>query len=142
MVGWLRNVEMDLTRTSSQWMPEYYAVPMWQPGMPQNFLITFNSHLTVFMNRFTNNNDKNDSIIHNHLLCGEHPFMCFIHRGIDIPDVQWIVQFAPPQDPDFFVHRIGRTARAGRKGQALLLLLPSELAYVQVGKNKSNSSGM
>ncbi len=26
-------------------------------------------------------------------------------RGIDIPDVDWIVQYSPPQDPDFFVHR-------------------------------------
>ena len=51
-------------------------------------------------------------------------------RGIDIPDVDWIVQFDPPQDPAFFVHRVGRTARAGRKGQSLLMLEPSEAAYV------------
>ena len=37
-------------------------------------------------------------------------------RGVDVPDVAWIVQFHPPQDPDFFVHRVGRTARAGRSG--------------------------
>lgn len=37
-------------------------------------------------------------------------------RGIDIPDVAWIVQFDPPQDPSYFVHRVGRTARAGKKG--------------------------
>ena len=35
-------------------------------------------------------------------------------RGIDIPDVDWIVQLTAPKDPAFFVHRIGRTARAGR----------------------------
>ena len=51
-------------------------------------------------------------------------------RGIDIPDVDWIVQFDPPQDPAFFIHRIGRTARAGKKGQSLLMLEPSEAAYV------------
>ncbi len=38
-------------------------------------------------------------------------------RGIDIPDVAWIVQFDPPQDPSYFVHRVGRTARAGKKGK-------------------------
>lgn len=37
-------------------------------------------------------------------------------RGIDIPDVAWIIQFDPPQDPSYFVHRVGRTARAGKKG--------------------------
>ena len=51
-------------------------------------------------------------------------------RGIDIPDVDWIVQFHPPQDPSFFVHRVGRTARAGRAGKSLVLLLPKEEAYV------------
>lgn len=43
-------------------------------------------------------------------------------RGIDIPGVDWIVQFDPPQDSDQFVHRIGRTARAGKQGNSLLLI--------------------
>lgn len=53
-------------------------------------------------------------------------------RGIDIPDVDWIVQMDPPQDPSFFVHRVGRTARAGRIGRALVLLLPEEDAYISL----------
>jgi hypothetical protein len=52
-------------------------------------------------------------------------------RGLDIPDVAWIVQFDPPQDPDVFVHRVGRTARMGRSGSALAFLLPHEAAYVE-----------
>lgn len=51
-------------------------------------------------------------------------------RGLDIPDVAWIVQYDPPQDPDVFVHRVGRTARMGRTGHALTLLLPHETPYV------------
>lgn len=58
-------------------------------------------------------------------------------RGLDVPDVDWILQFDPPKDPDFFVHRIGRTARAGRAGRALLLLLPNETAYVDYLRFKS-----
>ena len=47
-------------------------------------------------------------------------------RGVDIPDVDWIVQLAAPKDPAFFVHRVGRTARAGRNGGALLFVTAEE----------------
>lgn len=53
-----------------------------------------------------------------------------VARGIDLPDVDWIVQYDPPQDPNFFVHRVGRTARAGRSGSALSFLSSNEDAYV------------
>ncbi|KAI9907108.1 hypothetical protein PsorP6_003938 [Peronosclerospora sorghi] len=53
-----------------------------------------------------------------------------VARGIDLPDVDWIVQYDPPQDPNFFVHRVGRTARAGRSGCALSFLSANEDAYV------------
>jgi len=53
-------------------------------------------------------------------------------RGVDIPDVDWIVQFDPPQDPSFFVHRVGRTARAGKRGRALVLIHPKEQAYIHL----------
>jgi len=51
-------------------------------------------------------------------------------RGIDIPDIDWVIQYDPPQDPAAFVHRCGRTARIGREGRAVVLLLPSEETYV------------
>ncbi len=40
------------------------------------------------------------------------------------------IRFDLPQDPDMFVHRIGRTARMGRDGNALALLMPQEEAYL------------
>lgn len=52
-------------------------------------------------------------------------------RGIDIPDVDWVVQFDAPQDPDAYIHRVGRTARLGKMGNALIYLAPSEDAYVE-----------
>eukprot|EP00850_Spirogloea_muscicola_P012465 SM000080S22980 [mRNA] locus=s80:515932:519385:+ [translate_table: standard] len=52
-------------------------------------------------------------------------------RGLDIPDVDWIVQFDPPQDPTSFVHRVGRTARMGKSGNALTFLLTKEESYVE-----------
>lgn len=36
-----------------------------------------------------------------------------------------------PQDPSFFIHRVGRTARAGRAGKSLTFLLPVEDPYIE-----------
>ena len=51
-------------------------------------------------------------------------------RGLDIPSVNWIVQLDPPQDPSFFIHRVGRTARMGQSGRALLFLNRNEEPYI------------
>jgi ATP-dependent RNA helicase DDX18/HAS1 len=53
-------------------------------------------------------------------------------RGLDIPAVDWIVQYDPPDDPREYIHRVGRTARgANGRGRALLFLLPSELGFLR-----------
>jgi ATP-dependent RNA helicase DDX18/HAS1 len=41
------------------------------------------------------------------------------------------VQYDPPDDPKEYIHRVGRAARAGSKGKALLFLLPSELGFLK-----------
>ncbi|KAL9314352.1 hypothetical protein ACSQ67_019804 [Phaseolus vulgaris] len=52
-------------------------------------------------------------------------------RGLDIPDVDWIVQYDPPDEPKEYIHRVGRTARGeGGKGNALLFLIPEELKFL------------
>lgn len=43
-------------------------------------------------------------------------------RGIDIPDVDLVIQLDPPTDPDMFLHRCGRTGRANKVGQAIVML--------------------
>lgn len=43
-------------------------------------------------------------------------------RGIDIPDVDLVIQLEPPNDPDMFLHRCGRTGRANNVGQAITFL--------------------
>jgi ATP-dependent RNA helicase DDX18/HAS1 len=53
-------------------------------------------------------------------------------RGLDIPAVDWIVQYDPPDDPKEYIHRVGRTARGvNGEGRALLFLLPSELGFLK-----------
>ncbi len=53
-----------------------------------------------------------------------------LSRGIDIEDVDWVIQFDAPKSPNSFVHRCGRTARSGREGNAIIFLLPNEDSYV------------
>merc|ERR1711920_740714 len=53
-------------------------------------------------------------------------------RGLDIPDVDWIIQYDPPDDPKEYIHRVGRTARGYYgKGQAILFLLPKEIGFIK-----------
>ncbi|GFF22727.1 ATP-dependent RNA helicase has1 [Aspergillus lentulus] len=53
-------------------------------------------------------------------------------RGLDIPAVDWIIQFDPPDDPRDYIHRVGRTARgANAKGRSLMFLQPSEVGFLK-----------
>ncbi|KAK2140996.1 hypothetical protein LSH36_1186g00002 [Paralvinella palmiformis] len=47
-------------------------------------------------------------------------------RGLDFPAVNWVIQFDCPEDANTYIHRVGRTARYEKDGEALLILLPSE----------------
>lgn len=52
-------------------------------------------------------------------------------RGLDLPHVDWIVQFTAPACAADYVHRVGRTARVGTTGAALLFLTPSEVQFIR-----------
>ena len=52
-------------------------------------------------------------------------------RGIDIDDVTHVVNYELPNEPESYVHRIGRTARAGADGAAYAFCDPSERAYLR-----------
>ncbi|KAJ5477909.1 hypothetical protein N7530_003418 [Penicillium desertorum] len=53
-------------------------------------------------------------------------------RGLDIPAVDWIIQFDPPDDPRDYIHRVGRTARGKEgKGRSLMFLQPSEVGFLK-----------
>nr|XP_045229947.1 probable ATP-dependent RNA helicase DDX31 isoform X3 [Macaca fascicularis] len=64
-------------------------------------------------------------------------------RGLDLPQVTWIVQYNAPSSPAEYIHRIGRTARIGCHGSSLLILAPSEAEYVNsLASHKINVSEM
>lgn len=53
-------------------------------------------------------------------------------RGLDIPEVDWIIQFDPPESPTEYIHRVGRTARgASGSGRALMFLTPQEAGFLR-----------
>jgi ATP-dependent RNA helicase DeaD len=55
-------------------------------------------------------------------------------RGIDVNNLSHVINYALPQDPESYVHRIGRTGRAGNEGTAITFITPSEykrLRFIQ-----------
>ncbi|KAK8211588.1 putative RNA helicase [Zalaria obscura] len=52
-------------------------------------------------------------------------------RGLDIPDVGLVVNYDLPRDPDDYIHRVGRTARAGREGTSISLVGQRDVSLVQ-----------
>jgi len=48
-------------------------------------------------------------------------------RGLNLNDIQLVINYDVPQDPESYVHRIGRTARAGQSGKAITLVTESEM---------------
>ena len=52
-------------------------------------------------------------------------------RGLDFPLVDWVIQLDCPEDTDTYIHRVGRTARFERSGKSLIMLLPSERAFLE-----------
>ena len=52
-------------------------------------------------------------------------------RGLDVDRISHVVNYDIPQDPESYVHRIGRTGRAGREGKAILFVAPREIRMLK-----------
>lgn len=57
-----------------------------------------------------------------------------IGRGMDFPNVSHVIQIGLPSNGDQYVHRVGRTARAGNEGRAMILLTQRESFFLKVNK--------
>ena len=64
-------------------------------------------------------------------------------RGLDIPSVQTVIHYHVPREADKYVHRSGRTARAGQTGSSIMICVPEEVARVRdlVAKVHSRAAG-
>jgi len=56
-------------------------------------------------------------------------------RGLDISGVTHVYNFDIPQDPESYVHRVGRTGRAGNKGLAVTFVTPREIGHLRIIEN-------
>jgi ATP-dependent RNA helicase RhlE len=52
-------------------------------------------------------------------------------RGIDIPDIDYVINYDLPNDPENYVHRVGRTGRGNKRGQALAFCSPEEKVLLE-----------
>ena len=52
-------------------------------------------------------------------------------RGIDVSRVEAVINYDVPLDDQYYVHRIGRTARMGKSGHAFTLVLPTEMGKLR-----------
>ncbi|MGE3270636.1 MAG: DEAD/DEAH box helicase, partial [Chloroflexota bacterium] len=53
-------------------------------------------------------------------------------RGLDVPEVSHVINFDIPPDPEYYVHRIGRTGRYGRRGEAITFVNPREMRILKI----------
>lgn len=59
-------------------------------------------------------------------------------RGLDIPQVELVINYDIPMDPDTFIHRSGRTARAGKHGDALSFITPRDVNRILAIEERIN----
>jgi len=60
-------------------------------------------------------------------------------RGLDIEDISHVINYDVPATPEEYVHRVGRTARAGRDGVALTLITPIEILKLRDIERHTNT---
>jgi len=64
-------------------------------------------------------------------------------RGLDIPAVEHVIHYQVPKDPDLYIHRSGRTARASREGLSVVFVGPEELgSYKKIMKTLNNGNDL
>ena len=60
-------------------------------------------------------------------------------RGIDVHDLTHVINYSLPQDPESYVHRIGRTGRAGKEGNAITFITSAEYRKLQFIRTKAKT---
>lgn len=125
LVHFLRSKECRKSKVMV-FLPTCACVEYWGVALP-HFL---QDHLVLALHGKMKN--KRNSIIERFRSVTDVVLLCtdVLARGLDVPEIEWVVQWDPPANASSFVHRVGRTARQGNEGNSLVFLLPNEDAYV------------
>ncbi|EMR10508.1 hypothetical protein PNEG_01220 [Pneumocystis murina B123] len=62
-----------------------------------------------------------------------------VSRGLDIPFVELVINYDVPKDPDDYIHRVGRTARAGKSGESITLVSQRDILLIQAIEKRINA---
>ncbi|TYJ25651.1 hypothetical protein E1A91_A07G064300v1 [Gossypium mustelinum] len=137
----------DLARLSFQTTPIYIDVDdgrkkVTNEGLQQGYCVVHSSKRFILLYSFLKRNmskkvmkqQKRTATFFDFCKAEKGILLCtdVAARGLDIPAVDWILQYDPPDEPKEYIHRVGRTARGeGAKGNALLFLIPEELQFLR-----------
>lgn len=58
-------------------------------------------------------------------------------RGLDIPNVDLVIQIEPPQDAETYIHRSGRTGRAGKSGKCITFYTKNNIQFLRNIENRA-----
>ncbi|XP_066251903.1 probable ATP-dependent RNA helicase DDX55 homolog isoform X2 [Euwallacea similis] len=110
-------------------LPTCACVDYWSKVFPHIMPKDINLPILAIHGKMKN---KRKSILENFKTKEKALLLCtdVMARGIDIPEVDWVLQWDPPASASSFVHRVGRTARQGQTGSAIIILLDNEECYV------------
>lgn len=135
LVTLLNFLQNNVIQKALLFLPTCAAVDYWSEILPN---IISKKTLPVFA-LHGKMKHKRPNILKNFINSERGLLLCtdVLARGIDIEEVDWVLQWDPPASAASFVHRVGRTARQGKQGSSLILLLENEAAYVHfIEKNQ------
>ncbi|KAK9746639.1 DEAD/DEAH box helicase [Popillia japonica] len=122
-------LETELVKKAIIFFPTCACVDYWSSVFPSILPKSMKVPILALHGKMK---EKRSKILERFRTSNEALLLCtdVMARGIDIPEVDWVIQWDPPSNASAFVHRVGRTARQGQEGSALIMLLESEEAYV------------
>lgn len=142
----LRDISNKDTEKGSQIVPQPRQSPLPTVSPTPTLTNSLNPHLTIHKLHGSLAQSLRTATL-SAFARSQHPciLLCtdVASRGLDLPNIDLVIEYDPPFSSDDHLHRVGRTARAGREGSAVIFLMPDgEEGYVDIlKKGDRNGTG-